>query len=362
MQNRLENYLLFFAAIVFIFLLIQALSQTGFNWFLDFKLASNLGTTLAGILSFVSVVLIFLSLKKQSYQFIISQIENRFFELIKFHRDNVNEMEYESPQSCNKSKIELITGNKVFVAIYYEILLSLNILEKFLNEYLKERSFGNIYKSDQVAKQRKEKINFGNRTFEFEVLEKINIAYLIVFVGVSRQGREILKSLLEQFYSEEFVSALIQHYAKIPVCWSTHRKQWEEGGSDLQHAEFVKYFGGHEHRLGHYFRHLYQTVTYIDASTQLNYDQKYEYIKTLRAQLSTYEQAVIFFNSVSDLGRVWELEKHNENYQLITKYNFIKNIPAEFIENIKLKEFYPLVEYEGLEKIPEKEELKSTYT
>ena len=127
-------------------------------------------------------------------------------------------------------------------------------------------------------------------------------------------------------------------------------------------ARYFKYFGGHQHRLGHYFRHLYQSVTYIDNSRNLKYEQKYEYIKSLRAQLSTYEQAVIFFNSISEFGKVWEMENCHFNDQLITKYNFIKNIPAEFITDFNLKKFYPLVEYEGSKKIKRKEELKQKYS
>ena len=146
MKNKLENYLLFFAAAVFIFLLWQAVWQTGFSWELNFKFASNLGTTLAGILSFVSVVLIFLSLKKQSYTFAISQIENRFFELIKFHRDNVREMEYLSPENSMKEPNVVKSGHKVFVAIYYEILKSKEYLEKFLSNFLNGEPFSSIYK------------------------------------------------------------------------------------------------------------------------------------------------------------------------------------------------------------------------
>src|SRR5690606_14384085 len=95
-----------------------------------------------------------------------------------------------------------------------------------------------------------------------------------------------------------------------------------------------KYYGGHQYKLGHYFRHLFQTVKYIDEKTILNYDEKYDYMKTLRAQLSTIEQYIVFFNSLSFMGRAWEFDnivddtsnKHRDKW-LITKYNFLKNIP-----------------------------------
>src|SRR5258706_15636693 len=62
-------------------------------------------------------------------------------------------------------------------------------------------------------------------------------------------------------------------------------------------------FEGHQSRLGHYYRHLYQTVCYVDSK---DYDiDKYEYVKTIRAQLTTHEQALLFINSLSPHGRVW---------------------------------------------------------
>ena len=90
---------------------------------------------------------------------------------------------------------------------------------------------------------------------------------------------------------------------------------------------------------------------------------KYGYIKTFRAQFSTYEQAVFTYNSLSVIGRVWELFQNEESIdkQLITKYNLIKNIPAEFISEIKLIDFYPNVEYEGSKKTKEKEILERKY-
>ena len=71
----------------------------------------------------------------------------------------------------------------------------------------------------------------------------------------------------------------------------------------------------------------------------------------LRAQISTFEQKIFFLNSISSIGRVWELEKLDNgskeieiNYQLITKYNLIKNIPEDILlDDIKISSYYPSV-------------------
>lgn len=121
---------------------------------------------------------------------------------------------------------------------------------------------------------------------------------------------------------------------------------------------YNKYYGGHQFRLGHYFRHIFQTVKFIDKEKYLTENEKYDYIKILRGQLSNYEQLVFFLNSLSEIGRTWELmKKHkpnkeiNRNNQLITKYNLIKNIPMQYIvEAINLLDYYPEIEYEAIVK------------
>ena len=114
------------------------------------------------------------------------------------------------------------------------------------------------------------------------------------------------------------------------------------------------------------YRHLFQVVTYINeqSSKILSYKEKYQYIKTLRAQLSTQEQLLFFWNSISDLGLAWERDPEidSENEKLITKYNLVKNIPEGYSKYIKVRDFYPLVNYEGLREIPlERVELEKIY-
>lgn len=89
-------------------------------------------------------------------------------------------------------------------------------------------------------------------------------------------------------------------------------------------------FEGASKKLAIYFRQLYQIVTYIDSQTILSYDEKYNYIKSLRATLSNEEQYLFFLNSLSTLGNVWESVPNDKNDKLITKYNLIKNIPLNF--------------------------------
>lgn len=103
--------------------------------------------------------------------------------------------------------------------------------------------------------------------------------------------------------------------------------------------------------MGHYFRHNYQLIKFIDTADTMSIMKKYSYAKIVRGQMSNYEQIVFFLNSLSFMGRSWEIEpeqlnKSSENYHLITHYKLIKNIPYEMLFGIPVKEFYPDIDYE----------------
>ena len=116
-----------------------------------------------------------------------------------------------------------------------------------------------------------------------------------------------------------------------------------------------KYYGGHQHRLGHYFRHLFQSYKFLSLQTFLDADEKYFYGKTLRAQLSTYKQFILLFNSISSLGMKWEYTADIkdlpddvifDDFKFITRYNLIKNLPGSQYYDFTYRKFYPRVHFE----------------
>lgn len=60
----------------------------------------------------------------------------------------------------------------------------------------------------------------------------------------------------------------------------------------------------------------------------------------IRAQLSTHEQALLTLNSLSILGKSWEV------HDLIAEYNLIKNIPKGFFDDDSIKVMFPNVKFE----------------
>lgn len=89
-------------------------------------------------------------------------------------------------------------------------------------------------------------------------------------------------------------------------------------------------------QLGHYYRHLYQMVKFVNRQRKLYFFQRYEYMKMIRAQLSDYEQVLLYYNAISPLGRLWlEADQVHEDknafaYSLLVGYRLIKNIPHFF--------------------------------
>ncbi|MGN7203812.1 putative phage abortive infection protein [Pedobacter sp. SAFR-022] len=214
-----------------------------------------------------------------------------------------------------------------------------------------------------------------------------DIAYSVVYFGLSNKDESTLKKLLTFSYNSNFIEYLLFYLSIKPHPDSPQYNSWKNFDrlslilveslkrdlrdsiphsdslnyfkyehrsilKSLQDGKPFKFYGGHQFKLSHYYRHLYQTVKFINDQDVFNFCEKYEYAKTLRAQLSTPEQYLLFFNSISNIGREWEFKQidgtyDKRSYYLITKYNLIKNVPdLLFMNFINIPQFYPDVSYE----------------
>jgi hypothetical protein len=143
--------------------------------------------------------------------------------------------------------------------------------------------------------------------------EILHIAYYCLFYGVGPNSSRMLRISLSEFDST-FIDAL---EGKLNDAETKKRIREER---KFPYTPFE----GHQSRLGHYYRHLYQMIQYVDRQT-LKID-KYDYVKTIRAQLSTHEQAMLLVNSRTPIGRSWWKN------DLMLKYRLLKNIPLGFFE------------------------------
>ena len=230
----------------------------------------------------------------------INQFESKFYVMLNLHRLNVEEMNIN-----NK-----VTGRKVFVSMFSELRFvyyhTLALIQSYPNDKNPERDFG----------------------FNPEDEETITlISYLIFFYGVGPNSNALVAKILKYHTENQFLTALINHFENIAFQKSNSMYNYctsvviDERDYPIQLSLKYKAFQGHLHRLGHYYRHLFQTVKLITSNTENLVNNGKDYLRTLRAQLSNHEQLLLFYNSISPLGYPWIKNEY------FTKFKMIKNIP-----------------------------------
>lgn len=231
----------------------------------------------------------------QQHTSYIQAFENKYFELIQIHRENSKDVWTHET-----------SGKSAFVLMLNEYRKIIEVLRRMDNEtWLRDKDIAHTPISDTAL--------FG-------------IAYSIFYYGVGENSSRELRASLERINISD-TEAIIKYLADDKKALRTLNRS---------------YFDGHQSHLGHYYRHLFQTVKYVD-SQNLTEKEKYSYVKILRAQLSTHEQALLFINSIFNIGSKWK----DEGY--IEKYCLIKNIPEEFFDSgkeINPKNIYPNIIFE----------------
>ena len=302
--------------------------------------------------------------------------ETKFFELIKIHRENVSELNY---NIYNSNNTEIATGRKVF-----------RLMHKELSECIKEviryrKMYPQNFITPKYTLKLERIINSNNLDVNIIELAIIDLAYTIFFYGLGKESEDYLLNNFKGKYDYLYFKRLIKYLQLKPIKENqTQYKAWKKFTSlpvaelrdrmnviylNRKNKNFVyhfnhinlfnnyqlyKYYGGHQHRLGHYFRHLYQSYKFLYTDNIISDNDKYFYGKTLRGQISSYEQTIFFINSVSSLGFKWELypekNKKGEKMLFMSKFQIIKNVPGNKFLDIKYEKYYPNVKFDFLER------------
>lgn len=270
------------------------------------KINEHLATISAAVISLAGVLLLYLTLSEQRKAFTKERFENRLFELIKLHRANVDEFNIG----------DRVRGRKCF--------------NQMVNE------FRLIYKLVTVGKEFPE---FKKTTFNTDE-DVVDFAFKIFFFGVGYSSERQLKNFITNDEHVLFQKFIKPKLLEIQCAYVSYRRTNKEdyfewwrplvGEADEWTLELNYYpFDGHTSRLAHYYRHLYHSVKYIVShSHEFEYKEIYGYLKMLRGQLSNQEQVLLYYNSLSDFGKVW----HKKNY--FTDFCFLKNLPLVLV-NVK---------------------------
>lgn len=253
--------------------------------------------------------------KRQEKIWLIERFENRFYELIRLHKANVSEMNI----SANKSVNYILTGNKCFVPMFYELRFCYYTVHSIIFEIPK----------DIRIREKFNRINI------------MDLSYKIFFYGIGYNSEKYYVPYLNAYENKIFLKCkkqLEKTQGEYESAWYEFKLNdaFEIPISDFESdtIQFSYYpFDGHVSRLGHYYRHLFQTVNYVMSNKILDENEKYSYLKTLRAQLTNFEQLLLYYNALAWFEDGWK--------EAFTTFRFIKNIPLPLADfHIKPTDLY----------------------
>lgn len=230
--------------------------------------------------------------KTQNANLEIQRLENTFFHMLELHKQNLQEID-----------IQGIKGRDAFVKlidqikrIYYAVeYATTEIRNNSLVGVLRSENPHNILNSWSIIKVKHFNIEYAYGLFFYG--EGFHIT------NISNDETRIIEDAVLKLSGD-----------KIKEAYDLVLNSQKQGASAA---------------LGHYYRHIYQTVCFVDNQDKLEPEAKYAYVKMLRAQLSDYEQILFYYNTMSLMGHPW-LEKKEDGLSLITRYRMIKNIPHFF--------------------------------
>lgn len=160
------------------------------------------------------------------------------------------------------------------------------------------------------------------------------------FFQLLNQQRDIIKTLNgkigKRSYSGYGFIKAIHEELKVPM---DDPEIMTLSGNNLRYKIndfYTDLFNEHTSQLGHYLRHLYHILKYIDIS-YIEEKKKKEYADILQAQMTTDELYLLALNGVSEFG--WKKAK-----PLIDKYSLLENLAIEKDDTISyvIENFYPM--------------------
>lgn len=310
-DKRLRNSLFIFVGFILIVFLLPYLFSSFQLFKIDFRTTGQIGDTIGGItgpfiavaasiLTFIAFWVQYKANEQQRHDIQIERFENKFYELLRLHKENVNEFFIGVGEDSVEKRKSFVSMFNEFRYVYY--------------------CCKSIYE--------KEKPNYYIKNKDLKDEELIRLAYIFFYCGVGHNSNVMSEAMNtdNQFDSELYVAVLAyltklqQKNADMP-----NFKDKDQNQITLN----IKYgfLGGHQSRLGHYYRHLFQTVKFVvnQEDKILETEEVMDYLRTLRAQLSDHEQLMLYYNAISGFGETWIKNKTGKNY--FTTYKMIHNIP-----------------------------------
>jgi len=128
--------------------------------------------------------------------------------------------------------------------------------------------------------------------------------------NITEQGKDCIKTFYKRFRNK------CQGYV------NTNQLLIEELPIDQAIEFYMEMYHSNQADLGHYFRNLYHILKLLKNENVISDKKKYSNL--LRAQLSSYELAILFYNCLGDYG-------YEKFYPLIEQFDFLKNLDRDLL-------------------------------
>lgn len=159
-----------------------------------------------------------------------------------------------------------------------------------------------------------------------------------VFFGLLNQQRQIRDSINSSVYSHYYEKEIEESGAGFFDDLATFLTiEFKDKTQNLE--ELIKLYNLHfpmyNSDLGHYFRHLYHIVKYVDSNYyftmitgDIRFIQQKDYIKMLRAQLSNPEITLLAINGLTVQGAGFK--NFIDKYELLVNINLETDMPENY--------------------------------
>lgn len=261
-------------------------------------------------------------MKTQNETLKLQKFEHTFFSLLNLLNTIIDSINIRNERS--KDRVIVSSGRDCFNFFYNELT---NIVNK--------------YNEDEIIKIQNIELNtllnsykqtYTENTSDAKNFRKLYEELSVTFEKSNenlRNGetKDLLKSY-ENIYKEKTESIFNKFYGELVSIFNKQRNTSIETIEIIPLIKcYEKLYIENQANLGHYFRSIYHIIKFIDKA---DINDKKHYIGLLRAQLSSYEQVIIFYNCLHSYGEKFKA--------LAEKYTLFKSIDVHLFINPNHKE------------------------
>lgn len=274
-------------------------------------------------------------MKNQNKTLKIQNFENTFFSLL-----NLLSKIIDSISIKNERSQEIISSSRGSFSLFYNELIS--IINKNIDDEIvtvKNLEVSTILDSYNELYEKNKKNKDDYTEFYTELTTKFKKYQNND--DSQHQAIKVSMSSYQKLYDENATKSA-DFYKIYGDLVKIMNKKYDNDNYDIENINidsliksYDKLYNKNQSDLGHYFRSIYHIIKFIDKS---DIEDKKNYIGFLRAQLSSYEQIIIFYNCLHPYGKKLKI--------LAEKYSLFKSIDVNLFINTEHKGEFKNTAYE----------------